>query len=521
MDCSVWDSERCKSIAEQAWNESDGDPEAMAQALGHPMGEKLGPGSGVMEAFVQGVCELGRYAQSAPVDDAVDAERQAAQVSRRVVVALLQTKLQQQLDALDAAQPRGVACAECGRPMASQGRRTRNWQSLLGGLELRRRYVYCERCEQGEHPSQRALGLPDDSFTARLEEAATRMATTVPYQMAVQILEDLCGVSLSEKAVQDMVERRAEAVHAHQGAEAKDCAPYQEDGLPTETPVFVADAVPTTPEVAYLELDGVVPLTREPVPDSELSAQDRNAKRQAKEQRARGGKGQRYTTVGREVKNAVLYDGVDCVSESPGRGCLLQKTYVSHLGPWMAFAALLWTELCRKGFHRAQRIVVLSDGAEWIRSLCAWLPVDTFLILDLYHAKRRVYEVAHALYGETDKATRWAKTQCERLEQGQAKEVITALRFLRPRRDDLKTKVDALGEYLRNNLDRMDYPTYRQMGLRVGSGAVESANYHVTGARLKLQGMRWTESGARDMSTLRADLFNGRWETRTRQILAA
>jgi hypothetical protein len=55
----------------------------------------------------------------------------------------------------------------------------------------------------------------------------------------------------------------------------------------------------------------------------------------------------------------------------------------------------------------------------------------------------------------------------------------------------------------------MDYPRYRAMGLRVGSGAVESANSHVTGARLKLPGMRWSEEGAAQMARLRADLFNG------------
>ena len=67
----------------------------------------------------------------------------------------------------------------------------------------------------------------------------------------------------------------------------------------------------------------------------------------------------------------------------------------------------------------------------------------------------------------------------------------------------------------------MDYPAYRARGLRISSGAVESANYHVTGTRLKLQGMRWSEEGAGHMAMLRADLFNGRWEARTKQLLAA
>jgi hypothetical protein len=81
--------------------------------------------------------------------------------------------------------------------------------------------------------------------------------------------------------------------------------------------------------------------------------------------------------------------------------------------------------------------------------------------------------------------------------------------------------VDSLVTYLPPNLDRMDYPRYRAQGLRIGSGTVESANYHVTGARLKLPGMRWSEQGAAAMARLRTDLFNGLWQTRTRQLLKA
>lgn len=43
----------------------------------------------------------------------------------------------------------------------------------------------------------------------------------------------------------------------------------------------------------------------------------------------------------------------------------------------------------------------------------------------------------------------------------------------------------------------------------------------MTGSRLKLQGMRWSAEGAGHMAALRADLFNDRWETRTRELTAA
>jgi hypothetical protein len=167
-------------------------------------------------------------------------------------------------------------------------------------------------------------------------------------------------------------------------------------------------------------------------------------------------------------------------------------------------------------------LVVLSDGAEWIRQLCAWLPIPVLLILDLFHVKQRLWELAHALYGEqTPQARRWAEAQGQRVEQGQAQAVISALRRLKPKQTKARELVDSLVTYLSKNLDRMDYPRYRAQGLRVGSGTVESANYHVTGARLKLPGMRWSEQGAAAMARLRTDLFNGLWQTRTRQLLQA
>ncbi|MCP4446495.1 MAG: hypothetical protein GY811_14285, partial [Myxococcales bacterium] len=86
----------------------------------------------------------------------------------------------------------------------------------------------------------------------------------------------------------------------------------------------------------------------------------------------------------------------------------------------------------------------------------------------------------------TPQTCAWAKAQCERIEEGNATKVIEALAFLNLSRSEAKEKVAALATSLQNTLDRMDYPTYRKEGLRIGSGTVESANYHVTGARLKL-----------------------------------
>lgn len=350
------------------------------------------------------------------------------------------------------------------------------------------------------------------------------MATTVPFGMATELVAKLCGIEASIKAVQDMTERRGEAVLALDTEQAETCAPFDETGLSVPTQERPPDTVKeaAAPEVAYVEMDGVVPITREELTGKELTPAERRRQQRAKNAKARGGKGKRYRIVGREVKNAVLYDGKDCAAESPGRGCILAKSYVSFLGEWGPFAALLWVAMLRLRFDQAKLLVVLSDGAEWVRSICKWLPVPTLLILDLFHVKHRVWEVAHSLYGEhSPKAAQWAHVQCDRIEAGNARKVTEALRFLRPTRAETRELLRLLIVYLEGNLDRMDYPAYAAQGLRVGSGAVESANFHVTGTRLKLQGMRWSDEGAGQMAALRADLFNRHHEARTRQILAA
>ena len=58
----------------------------------------------------------------------------------------------------------------------------------------------------------------------------------------------------------------------------------------------------------------------------------------------------------------------------------------------------------------------------------------------------------------------------------------------------------------------MHYARYRQLGMFVGSGAVEAGCKAVIGQRLKLSGMRWAIPGATAIATLRCQEASNRWE---------
>ncbi len=383
--------------------------------------------------------------------------------------------------------------------------------SSFGPLTVRRTYCYCASCGMGAFPDEQAAGLTDSRFTPRLAESITQLSTVLPFQAATKLCESLLGVEVSVHGAENLVEQRAAEVSRLRCAEVETLRPHGDKGHAKKI-TRPADAQDKAPDVAYFEADGVYVMVRQL--DEQRSEQPPPG--------ARGGKGRRYELGGREVKNGILYTDGDCAQLGTERGCLLDKTYVSHLGTWQAFVDRVWPEMLRLRYDQARVRVVISDGAEWIRSLCDWLPFTVVQILDLFHVKKRIHEVSCALHPEDELARRrWSAVQCDRAEGARHNELLAALDEAKPRGEKASKLLAELRTYLTNNLDRMDYPTYRAMGLRVGSGAVESANFHVTGNRLKLQGMRWSELGAADMAVLRTDLFNGRWRQRTEQLLAA
>lgn len=262
----------------------------------------------------------------APADTALEEERTCVHRALRAARPILEWRLQERLNRVDEQAIVPTPATPDARYLA-QGLRVRTWESVAGRLSLARRYFYCPTAKTGCAPAERIVGLPPGPSTAFFEERCTRMATQLPHGKAVTEVHALLGIAVSATTMKALVERRATAVQALQHLEASARTPYDPTGLPREVP-RPTDAVAAAPDVAYLEVDGVFPMTREriaPEPTMSLPAPLTTGP---------GGKGRRYTLVGREVKNAVLYDGAHCAAESPSRGCITEKRYVSHLGDW-------------------------------------------------------------------------------------------------------------------------------------------------------------------------------------------
>jgi len=66
--------------------------------------------------------------------------------------------------------------------------------------------------------------------------------------------------------------------------------------------------------------------------------------------------------------------------------------------------------------------------------------------------------------------------------------------------------------YFEPNTHRMRYQHFRDLGMFIGSGAIEGGIKAIVVQRAKQSGMHWTTEGAADIIALRCQHASGRWD---------
>ena len=184
-------------------------------------------------------------------------------------------------------------------------------------------------------------------------------------------------------------------------------------------------------------------------------------------------------------------------------------------GPDAAFA-LLHSYLER--LDRSNTIFTfVSDGARWIWARTCQLlkslgikEKDCVQTLDFYHAVEHLSNFANlkAKWTEQEKKA-WVNRMKKWLKLGKAAELVEELRKQAKysRCHGLTTEV----KFFEAHLPHLAYNKSRDLGLPIGSGAVESAVRRVLNLKLKGPGLHWSEQGASNMLILRSFFKAGRW----------
>lgn len=191
----------------------------------------------------------------------------------------------------------------------------------------------------------------------------------------------------------------------------------------------------------------------------------------------------------------------------PKPGTTMRARYVSGLYPLAEMGPLLRRQGAQVGLDRAEVWVAISDGGAGLEDFLRMnFPRVEAVILDFFHAAEYLARLAQAVHPTDEAAAREQTKSWARLLRDEGGHALIAVleAFAWPTlRGVPAVRAEVLG-YFRNQVHRMDYPTYEANGWFIGSGAVESACKTVVGSRMKGAGMRWSEAGAHAVCHVRA-----------------
>jgi hypothetical protein len=151
-----------------------------------------------------------------------------------------------------------------------------------------------------------------------------------------------------------------------------------------------------------------------------------------------------------------------------------------------AFGKRIYLEAWKRGWSRAEKKVVMGDGAGWIWNLAEQHLAGAVQIVDLFHARQHLWELGRRLQPNDEASQKaWIKIHQRRLlDKGKLERLVDALRSTVSTNPEVVEKIRTEADYFGRNAERMRYPKFRSQHLFVGSGVIEEGGKTVIGSRL-------------------------------------
>ena len=368
----------------------------------------------------------------------------------------------------------------CGTLMESVGKREKTLTTLLGSVPYSRSLFICPDCGASSFPGDHQLDVEHTGFSPGVRR---RMARSGSRGSFAEAEEDLWFDSRIHADRRD-IERIAEAI----GRQIECWQAHQ----PPDPPASVS--------TLYVSFDG----TAAPMRRGEL--------------KGRKGKQPDGSSKGREVKVGCVFtqtrlneDGFPVRDED-------STTYVAGIESSTFFGDRIYREALGRGLEQAQRVVVLTDGAAYNKTIVQMHFSMAQHIIDLYHAREHLHLLADLTLASAVRPAlrdRWS----DLLDQGNIAALLAQVHDHLPRSG--KHRREALKEmrYFQKNAPFMRYADFRRQGLFIGSGVIEAGCRTVVGRRLKQPGMFWSVRGAHAILQVRCCLLSRRfddfWDSRT------
>ena len=333
--------------------------------------------------------------------------------------------------------------------------------TVFGKVKYKRSYYECENCGEKWHELDRKMGISAGQVTPVLGKLLTIAGIEAAFEQAVKMVEAMLLIEISDNTIRKETQEAGEKQREREEAWVEES--HDEDWLQKRE-----RTKKTSPERLYGSIDGAhVPIGDE----------------------------------WRELKTLCWYRVGEIYGEKRPKAQGI--TYHTDIKPAQEFGKLLWATGVRRLADKAKELVFVCDGAAWIWKLVSHYFPKAVQIVDWYHACEYLTPIADAVFETQDQRRAWMEKQKTWLWEGKIRQVIQACSeyFDHP---DAAQAAHRAATYYTNNQHRMDYPTYRKKGYRIGSGTIESACKQIASARLKIAGARWTLQGAITTAKARA-----------------
>lgn len=400
------------------------------------------------------------------------------------------------------------ACPHCGATQRRvEGTTCRVLATQFGRVQVPRRRFRCQACGRRCCPTKTLFAkLEGGTISVPLQEAAILAGCSWPYRVAATLLKRLSGAQISAEEIRLLTNRQGKQRAAQQREEAeRACSSVAQEAPETETAqATLAPSATQAQPPMWVGLDGGWVGSCE----------------------QRGGMEGKVAVVCSRVEDLPM--PTDCTTVADWRHRaprhpprqrhrLAQRRYVATFGPSKQIGPQAKAAAQTLGGDAARPVVIIADGAEWIKKEQGRHFPQATCILDWAHLWR---EVRGAIYAAArDKPLSASERDYQLfvhrswLWHGNVDQAVHGLRRLAAGlpAEALKPLKEAIS-YLEHQRPWIgSYELWKAQGYPVGSGMIERAVALVINRRMKKRGMRWKRVNGTAVVALRTDLLNADW----------
>jgi len=397
------------------------------------------------------------------------------------------------------------SCPACGEQHCRlEGTVRRVIATVFGRVTVPRLRFRCQACQKRWCPANSLLAeLKGGSISQPLQQAAVLAACSWPYRVASRLLKRLSGAQISPEEMRLLTNEQGQQRAQQQQEEAEQQAAAPESAEPSGKEQVEA-AQPDEP--LLVGMDGGWVCSRE----------------------QRGGMEGKVAVVCSQMEDLPMPELETTFSWS-SRGAprrpprqrhrLAKRRYVATFAPARHLGQQAQAAAQQLESSSSRRVVVLADGAAWIKQEQGKHFPHATCILDWAHLWREVRKAILAAARAKGLAAKERDYQLyfhrTALWLGNVEQALEGLRRLSEGvPTDLLKPVQEAIRYLENQRSWIgSYEDWRQQGYPVGSGMIERAVAIVINRRMKKRGMRWKRVNGTAIVALRCDLLNDDWIT--------